>query len=561
MRRAKTAYPQCVELFCKSTCWILVALLAACTRVDNMVDKTEEAKIFRMNLTVSPASLDPAQARDQAMVWMTSQLFNGLVALDDSLHIVPALAKTWQVSTDGLQYTFHLRGNVRFHPSPFFGARGTRTFTAHDVAYSLTRVCNPQTASPGQWLFNDKIAGVQAYQQGKAPVVSGFEVVDDSTFRIHLTKPFAPFLSLLTMPYAFVVPHEVVQGLGRDFRKQPVGTGPFRFKSWNERQQLVLLKNLDYFESGLPKLQAVQVRFIPNRLTAFNELLRGRLDFVEGLDAALKDEILLPTGELKPGYASKVQLATGPQLTTEYLGCLTQITEKPHPLQDARVRAAIAHAIDRQKLVRYLRNNMGHAAAGLVPIGMPGYDTQPVTGYDYNPTLAMKLLASAGYAGGKGLSPITLITQPAYQNLAEFLQNSLAEVGIRLDVDLVEGAAGREMIYQGKAKFWRASWVADYPDAENFLSLLYGPNAAPAGPNTTRYANPQVDALLAGANNMAKNTSRNLQLQQAEALALHDAPLIPLFYYKTVRLYSVAVQNPITSALDTQLDLKRLEKH
>jgi peptide/nickel transport system substrate-binding protein len=559
-----------VELFWKYACVLVTVALCGCTSVDNKVEKNnhagsvpDAAQIFRMNLTVSPASLDPAQARDQAMVWMTSQLFNGLVALDDSLRIVPAIAKQWRISRDGLTYTFALRTDVRFHKSPVFGPQQTRTVTAHDVAYSFTRICNRQTASPGQWVFNDKVAGVADYQQGKAAVVAGFEVVNDSIFCIRLVKPFAPFLSLLTMPYAFVVPREAVEAYGRGFRQKPVGTGPFMLKSWAERQQLVLRANPHYFENGLPKLRAVVVRFIPSRLTAFNELLRGNLDFVEGLDAALKDEVLTPEGTLNPKYTGRVQLATSAQLTTEYLGCLTRDSLHPrNPLLDARIRRAVAHAIDRRKLVRYLRNNLGYpAVAGLVPYGMPGYSHAAVAGYDYNPALAAKLLAEAGYAGGKGLPPITLVTQPAYQNVAEFLQNSLAEVGIRLETDLVEGAAGREMIYQGRAPFWRASWVADYPDAENFLALVYGPNAAPAGPNTTRYGNTVVDSLFASANAQSEPATRTKLFQQIENHMLRDAPVIPLFYYKTLRLYSPTVLHPHASPMDNLLDLKRMEKH
>ncbi len=575
MKHHKPAFQQCVDLIWRRYKIVAFALVfgsfMGCGDVDkptHTLNNSLEAEhsVFRMNLTVPPASLDPAFSRDQSMVWVTSQLYNGLVELDSNLRPTPALAKRWHVSEDGKVYTFHLRKDVKFHADTCFGAARTRTVTASDFVFSFTRICSPATASPGQWIFNNRVVGVKGFQKGDEATVKGFAAPNDSTFVVTLEKPFAPFLALLTMPYCFVVPMEAVKLYGKAFRAHAVGTGPYLLKRWQDRRQLILHRNPAYFEAGLPKLKAVSIRFIPNRLTALQELLRGNLDFIEGLEPTLKDELLTPEGALKPAYTGKIQLVTCPQLTTEYLGCLTQNvrTAEGHsrsPLLDVRVRRAIALALDREKLVRYLRNNTATPAyAGLVPMGMPGYDSAKVDGYRYSPKQAAKLLAEAGYPGGRGLATLTLTASPSYQNLAEFVQNSLAEVGIQVEIELVEGAAAREVIYTGKAHLWRASWVADYPDAENFLALLSSTNQAPAGPNTTRYSNPAYDKLYTQLCE-AKTEKQHTDLQhRLERLWLREAPLIPLFYYKTIRLYGADVKGIVVSPSDNLLLLKYLYK-
>jgi peptide/nickel transport system substrate-binding protein len=487
---------------------------------------------------------------------MTAQLFNGLVALDDSLVIQPDLAQSWDISDNGTCYTFRLRSNVWFHPHTFpDGKTFHRKLTAQDVVWSFTRICDPKTASSGLWLFKERVVGVADFQAGKTQTVSGFRAVNDTTVEIRLERPFPPFLSLLAMPYAFIVPKEVVDHYGKDFRLHPVGTGAFVFKYWTEGRQLVLHKNPDYFEKGLPRIDAIVAGFISNRLSAFMELQNGNLDFIEGIDPLLRDELLDSTGKLMPKYADKLHFFLLPQLTTEYWGINMVeglLAQKP------ALRLAINHAIDRRQLTRHLLKGLAlPASSGLVPRGMPSF-SDSVRGYDYHPQKVKRYLAEAGFPDGKGLPELTLHTTPLHTRTAELLQHQLAKFNIRIKIETVEGATLREVVSKGKATLWRASWIADYPDAENYLSLLLTANHAPTGPNTTRFSDPEYDRLLTQALTETNDSARFRLYHRAERLMLSRAPLVPLYYYRTVRLARKGWTNLPTCAMPTVLPLKQV---
>ena len=353
-------------------------LLTSCGK---QTAEKEGRTVFRMNLFAGLSTLDPAYGSDQSAVWMCGQLYNGLLELDSNLILQPSIAKEWAVSDSGLSYTFHLRDDVYFHESPLFGAQKTRKVIASDFQYSFQRLCDPEVAAKGFWIFNGKVEGIADFREGKTDKISGFEVADDSTFIIHLTEPFAPFPNLLAMAYGSVVPHEVVTHFGKEFRSHPIGTGPFKMKSWQEGNSLILLKNEHYFESEngrqLPFVDAVKVRFIRERLSEFVELCDGRLDFVNGIDKSTKDELLDISGEIKPKYKSAFQFDISPQLNTEFIGILVDTTLpllKGHPLANRKVRQALNYGLDRGALVEFLLNGNGFpATSGMIPSGMPGY--------------------------------------------------------------------------------------------------------------------------------------------------------------------------------------------
>jgi len=343
---------------------------SSCWSADDNSSKT----VFNLNLDEGLTSLDPAFCRNRNTIWMDNQLYNGLVQIDDSLHTIPAIAKTWEISPDGLIYIFHLRNDVFFHDDPHFKNGKGRKVTAADFAYSFSRLIDPKVASSGSWIFSDKITGKEA-----------FKAVDDSTFRITLRQPFAPFISMLTAQYCSVVPHEVVEFYGKDFRSHPVGTGPFRFKYWKEGETLVLLKNEKYWEhdangKALPYLDAVQAGFIDDKQTSFLEFMKKKLDFLNDIDGSYRDDILTKTGGITKKYEGKFQLSTGPFLNTAYLGMLVDTNlaiVKNSPLRKLKVRQAINYAIDKRNLIKYLRNGLAPPAKpdlypkvcrGLMPI-------------------------------------------------------------------------------------------------------------------------------------------------------------------------------------------------
>lgn len=519
-----------------------------------------------MNLDAGLETLDPAFAGSRSPIWMTAQVYNGLVAQDSTFHPQPMIAKRWKISSDGLEYRFFLRNDVAYHRHPCFGADSTRKVVAADFVYSFTRVCDPAVAAKGAWIFNSKVAGLEAFRNGEVDHIAGFEAPDDTTLIIRLERPFPPFLGLLATPYGYVVPHEAVAFYGEDFGRNPVGTGPFTCFRWEQGQHLILHKNPHYFESDeqgtqLPYLDAVSVRFIPSRLTAFVEFTQGNLDFIGDLDASYRDEVLTRDGQVKPAYANRYQFLFAPQLNTEYLGIQIDTTldfVADHPLRKVALRRALNYAVDRPKLVRYLLNGMGYPAeSGFVPKGLPSHDPEAVPGFTYDPEKARQLLAEAGYPNGEGLPKLTLYSTDKYAAISEFIQKSFENIGVQLDIQNLQGGALRGQVYGVKLNFWRASWIADYPDGENYLSLFYTENQAPDGPNTTHFSSPEFDRLYREALSVPNDSARHLIYQQMDRLMLEQAPIIPLYYDRSFRMLQPGISGLSSNAMN-HLFLKRV---
>ncbi|MFZ4547617.1 MAG: ABC transporter substrate-binding protein, partial [Bacteroidales bacterium] len=424
----------------KANCFIFLTLLffASC-KSKHFED--DGRTVFRYNESAGITSLDPAFARNQANIWAVNQLFNGLMQLDDNLKVKPCIAKSWEISANGLSYTFHLRNDVFFHESEAFSGKKSRKVVANDFVYSFSRLLDEKLASPGAWVL----------AQVKKEEYKSFVALNDSTLIINLEAPFPPFLGLLCMQYCSVVPREAIQKYGVDFRQHPVGTGPFSFGMWKEGVKLVMLKNEQYFESVngklLPYLDAVAVSFIVDKQSAFLEFIKGNLDFISGIDASYKDELLTNEGALRSKYSSVINLTKQPYLNTEYLGILIDTNYKAaseSSLKLKLIRQAINYSFDRVKMMRYLRNNIGIAGtAGFVPAGMPWFDQKQIPGYDFNPAKAAQLLSLAGFPGGKGLPPITLTTNASYLDLCKFIQSQLSELGFDIRIDVTPPATLR----------------------------------------------------------------------------------------------------------------------
>jgi ABC-type transport system substrate-binding protein len=514
--------------------------------------KTEE-NIFHYNEFSGIASLDPAFAKSQSTMWAAHQLFSTLVEIDDSLHIIPSLAKNWEISPERTRIIFHLRNDVYFHDDDCFANGKGRRLTATDVVFSLSRILDSKVASPGSWIFNNKVDPVQP-----------FAAIDDTTFQLQLLRPYHPILGIISMQYCSIVPREAVEKYGNDFRRHPVGTGPFQFIAWEEGQALVLKRNPRYFETDsngkrLPYLDGVHVSFYDSKATEFLLFRQKQLEFINDIEASFKDEILTKNGMLRKKWEGKIVLQTSPYLNIEYFGILVDTTNalvRNSPLRVKKIRQAINYGFDRRKMVLYLRNSLGTPAeSGFVPMGLPSFDSTMVKGYHYNPLKSKQLLAEAGFPDGKGLAPVKLLTIPIYADMANFVAKQLEETGIPVKVEVVQKSLLLTMTASSTAPFFRGSWIADYPDAENYLSVFYSRNPAP--PNYTRYKNPAFDALFEKAITETNDSLRYRYYQQADQLMMEDAPVVPLWYDKAVRLVQTNVNGFSANPLNL-LELRRV---
>lgn len=533
----------------------IILLIAACSTKDEK--QTDTRTVFKYNEMGALTSLDPAAARTFENIWVVNQLYNGLVQMNDSLHIEPSIAKSWIISSDGLTYTFKLNTTVFFHDNENFENGKGRKVNANDFVYSFNRLLDPKVSSATSLLSQVDMRNQK-----------GFEAPDDSTFVVHLVKPFTPFLGILTMKYFSVIPKEVAEKKGEDFRRNPVGTGPFKLKMWEEGSKMVLVKNENYFEfddkNRLPYLDAVSISFIKDKETSFLDFLQGSVDMVSGIDAINTDEVLTTEGQLNDKYKGKFNIQTQPYLKTDYLGFLIDENLpilKNSPLKIKALRQAINYGFDRKKMVKYLRRNLGTpATAGFIPVGLPSFDSAKVKGYDYNPDKVRELLFLAGFPDGKGLPEISLATTEQYLELAEYIQSQLAEFGIKMKIDVQKASVLSEAIASSKVNFFRKSWVADYPDAENFLSLFYSKNWSPKGFNYTHYYNPQFDLLYEKSQEELNDSIRNDYYQQMDQLLIDNAPVVPLYYDQVVRLVHNNISG-LTSNPMNMLSLKKVKKY
>ncbi len=458
-----------------------------------------------------PPTLDPALAGDASSSFIIRQLFSGLVALDNNLEVVPDLAERWTVSSDGRTYTFSLRPEARFHDG--------RQVTAADFVYSIERACDPDLGPAllcGTYLGD--IVGVPEKRAGRAERIAGLRALDDHTLEITIDAPKAYFLSKLTYNTAYVVDRRNVEQ-GDDWTEQPNGTGPFRLAEWKHNRRFVLERNERYYGTP-PLLDRIIVLMGADASDPLYLYEQGEIDFTEvgtSVVARLEYEGSPLAGELR----------VTPELSLSYIGLNTRVP----PLDDLYVRQALTMAVDRAKIARVTFEGRLVQAQGILPPGIPGYD-ETLSGLPYDLDQARRLLAQSRYGGAANVPRITLYTSG--DGLGALCQEVWSkELGLEVELRQVQWADFLDGLDARRYPAFVLSWIADYPDPQNFLEVLLG-SGSPN--NYVEYANPEVDRLLRQAA-VEQDHDRRMDLyRQAERLIVADAPLIPIYHGVTYSL-------------------------
>ncbi|HRE11281.1 MAG TPA: ABC transporter substrate-binding protein [Ignavibacteria bacterium] len=535
-------------------------LLSSCSK------KETTENIFRYNEPQGIENLDPIMCSNYAAGWPLQQMTEGLLEYTQAMNLEDNLASSHKVSEDGLTYTFTIRRNVFFHDNPCFPDGKGREVKAADFKYCFERVCDPSTKTRGAWLFRDKVKGALEYitsikeKHNNVTEITGIQAPNDTTLIITLTKPFAPFLSILTMPYAFVYPKEAVEYYKDNFGYNPVGTGPFKFVKWEVDRELEMTKNPNYWslnKAGKPLvyLDGIRVSFLKSSETAFLDFQQGKFDFYDPTPEVLS-QVTDETGALKPEYSGEFELVKQPWLNTVYLGIQLDKNVpggKNNVLSDNRkLRQAINYAIDREKIITYVLKFRGTPGVnGPIPPGMPGYNKE-LKGYSYDVPKAKQLLSEAGYPDGKGLSVKLVVSNDDTQKLiGESVQAQLKDLGIDAQLDFMQSSTMRSSQVGGELAFWRGNWGADYFDPENFMALFYSKNHSPIGPNYTHYQNAAADSLYELAMKLTDFEVRKKLYNQMEQVVLEDSPWIILYYNQIVYLKNKKVSNMYVDGLNT----------
>ncbi len=458
------------------------------------------------------ATLDPAIGYDWQNWSMIKSLFDGLMDyVPGTTELRPGLAESYEISEDGLTYTFKLRPGVKFHNG--------REMTAEDVKYSLDRVTNPATQSPGAGFFG-AIAGFDAAGDSG---LSGVEVVDPSTVKITLSRPDATFLHVMALNFASVVAKEAVEAAGDDFGKQPVGTGAFKLAEWTLGQRLVFEKNADYWRAGVPFLDSVVFEVGQEPVVALLRLQSGEVDVPgDGIPPAKFMEVMAD-----PAQAERV--VQGGQLHTGYI----TLNVTTPPFDKLEVRKAVNMAINKERITQII-NGRAVPATQPLPPSMPGY-TEGYAGYAYDVEGAKALLAEAGLADGFETELYVMNTDPN-PRIAQAIQQDLAAIGITANIqnlaqaNVIEagGAGTAPMIWSGGM-----AWIADFPDASNFYGPILGcAGAGEGGWNWSKFCDEALDAKAIAADSMfdpAMAADRLALWSEVYTGVMEQAPWVPVF--------------------------------
>jgi len=479
--------------------------------------------VLRYALPSPPTTFDPATVQDGDTIDLLMQVFEGLVQWNEENEIVPNLAERWEVSDDGTVYTFHLRENVKFHNG--------RALTAADFEYSITRALLPATKSQTVKTYLFDIVGAREVFEGKAQTLRGVRVVDDHTLQITIDRRRPYFLGKLTYPTAYVVCKEAIErNNGVLDEKAMIGTGPFRLQSYQPNYSVILTANADY-HGGRPILDGIERPILTDSTTRQTTYESGDLDIVD-IQRADLDRI-----QNDPALGKEIK--EFPRAAIWYLAMNQNAFE---PFKKKEVRQAFAMAINKDELIRLALKGTAQKASGILPPGVPGHDPD-LPGLPYDPEKARRLLARAGYPGGKGFPKLTISFRQGYKQIEDgvlAIRSDLKQnLGIEVETQQVEWARFLKEIDNGTVLCFHARWAADYLDPQDFLSVMLRTGAEE---NDIGYSNPQFDRLCDEAD-VEPDPAKRLELyRQAEKIAVDDAPWVCIYYQRDIELHKPYVR-------------------
>ncbi|QOF72572.1 ABC transporter substrate-binding protein [Aminobacter sp. SR38] len=495
---------------------VLALGLASATAQETLDPKAKQGGAITITYKDDVATLDPAIGYDWQNWSMIKSLFDGLMDYEPGTTTLrPELAESYEISPDGKTFTFKLRKGVKFHNG--------REMTADDVKYSLDRVTNPKTQSPGAGFFAS-INGYDDVAGGKSESLAGVTVVDPSTVKIELSRPDATFLHVMAINFSHVVPKEEVEKYGADFGKHPVGTGAYKMAEWTLGQRLVFERNPDYWHKGLPYIDKITFEIGQEPIVALLRLQNGEVDVPgDGIPPAKFQEVMADPEQ-------KARVVEGGQLQTGYV---TMNTQMP-PFDNVKVRQAVNMAINKDRIVKLI-NNRAVPANQPLPPSMPGYD-KAFTGYAFDVDKAKALLGEAGHPDGFETELFVMNTDPN-PRIAQAIQQDLAAIGIKASIQSLAQAnviaAGGEK--DGAPMIWSGgmAWIADFPDPSNFYGPILGcGGAVQGGWNWAWYCNKELDEKAAAADSIvdpAKAEERAKLWGEIYARIMADAPWAPVF--------------------------------
>ncbi len=519
--------------------------------------KVDVSNTINAELKANVKGLDPAYASDLYTNEVISQMFDTLYQyhyLKRPLELEPLLAASLpEISADGLTHTIKLKKGVKFHDSEAFADGKGREVTAQDFIYSFKRVSDPSVQSDGFWVFDGKIKGLAEWRdqlsKGTATYdtpIEGFQAPDPYTLVFKLTRPYYQLEYVLTMSYTAPVPKEAVDKYGKEFLNHPVGTGPYKFASWTRGNKIELVKNPNWHGGTYPSegaaedqekgLLADAGKALPfaDKIVFF-EMVEDQprwLNFMKGnLDAVSipKDnyDSAIDANGLRKDFADKgilLHITNEQDLTYTAFNMLDPILGK-----NVDLRRAMSYAYDTKTVISKFYNGRAIPAAGPIPPDIDGYDPNYVNPYrEFSVEKAKAALAKAGFPEGKGLPTFvySTISSSTSRQMAEFFQQNMAAIGIQISIKTLSWPQFTQETRDKKGQIWGVAWGADYPDAENFLQLLYGPNISP-GPNGSNYQNKNFDKLYEQAARLPPGEARTAIYKQMRDISTEDMPWIP----------------------------------